>query len=113
MAPRMMIRRSGEKKAMRHGQPITLDYRPHESPLTPWLPVLRLLLGPMTGALVGFAQATSAIAVCQLHGKPYPYFHGSGWMLYILLVGGGGMVGVGYGLAVWALERFRRVKTSL
>ena len=62
-------------------------------------PVQRfLLLGPLTGVLVGYAQVTVAVIVWVLHGEPDFYFRGGEGVVptYLTLMIGGGIVGVAY-----------------
>jgi hypothetical protein len=96
-------------------QPVALDYHSPGSTPTPRRPFWRfVLLGPVTGSAVGFVQ-TSAAVVCWLaHGAPDFFFRG--WsgvdMHYVLLIIGGGIVGIPYGICLWLFERLslRRVR---
>jgi hypothetical protein len=76
-----------------------------------WGWLLRIfLLGPCTGACVGFAQTTAAVLCWVRHGEPDFYFRG--WpgvhAHYYLLTSGGAIVGILYGIALWAFEQFSR-----
>jgi hypothetical protein len=70
-------------------------------------PVQRfLLLGPLTGVLVGYAQVTVAVIVWVLHGEPGFYFRGGQGVIltYLGFTIGGGIVGVAYGALLMGLE---------
>jgi hypothetical protein len=77
----------------------------------PWNPILRfVLLGPITGALVGYAQVTVAVMIWKLHGTPDFYFRGGQGVVlaYLAFTIGGGMVGVAYGGLLSLFERYNR-----
>ena len=94
---------------MGHEQKLVLEYRTPRLLSRARLPIMRaVLLGPVTGAMVGFAQAASAVILCRLNPKCYFYFHGSGIILFTLLVVGGTMAGIPYGAVMYSYERFAR-----
>lgn len=97
--------------------PHILEYSAAASP-TPWRQLIRFfIMGPCTGAAVGFAQNTAVLLCWLFHGEPDFFYRGwSGVKLdYVILSIGGGMVGVAYGLALWAFERLtgRRIRSNL
>jgi len=76
-----------------------------------WNPVLRfLLLGPITGILVGYAQVTVAVVFWVYYGQPDFYFRGRPGveMSYLLSMIGGGFVGIIYGSVLLLLEHLTR-----
>jgi hypothetical protein len=79
--------------------------------------LLRLfLIGPCTGALVGFAQ-NSALLLCWLfHGQPDFFYRGwSGVRLeFLSLTLSGATIGVPYGFGLWAFERLtcRKIRVN-
>jgi hypothetical protein len=88
--------------------PIPLEYSPRQSPSVWWWTILRfLLLGPFTGAMVGFAQASATALGWMFYGQPDFYFRG--WeevdFMFLLLTIYGGFVGIVYGLGLWTFER--------
>ena len=99
-----------------HIKPRTLEYMTPRSALFSWWSILRFfLLGPFTGACVGFAQATAAVLCWIRAGEPDFYFRG--WpgvqMSYFLLTVGGGIVGTAYGVALVVFERWSRRSVRL
>ena len=74
----------------------------------PWRAFLRfLVLGPVTGAVIGFVQTTAAALVWILYGQPEFFFRGwNGVMFhYMTFTVGGSMVGVVYGVILLTFER--------
>jgi len=73
-----------------------------------------LLLGPITGVLVGYAQVTVAVIVWVLYGEPDFYFRGGQGVIFTYLdfTIGGGIVGVAYGVLLMGLEHLtgRRIR---
>jgi hypothetical protein len=96
-------------------QPTTLEYRTPQAEkfVGGWL-LRALVLGPCTGAWIGFVQTTAATLCWISHGKPDFYFRGRSGVEsdYILMIVCGGVVGVGYGALLWGFERIfgRRVR---
>ncbi len=91
--------------------PHPLDYHAPQKTAFPWRTMFRIAaLGPMSGALIGGTQATAPF-LCWLHaGQPDFYFRG--WdgvdLHYFILILGGGVVGLPYGLFLWGYERYSR-----
>lgn len=76
-----------------------------------WDPVSRFLfLGPITGALVGYAQVTVAAAIWLHYGEPNFYFRSASGVsiTYLLFVLGGIGVGLPYGGILFMFEHFSR-----
>jgi 4-amino-4-deoxy-L-arabinose transferase-like glycosyltransferase len=91
--------------------PPQLDYRAPEQPAFPWRTVFRIAaLGPLTGGVIGIAQATAPLLCWLSAGQPDFYFRGWGGvdLDYFTLIIGGVIVGVPYGLLLWGIERFTR-----
>ena len=86
----------------------TLDYQTAQPAAFAWRRALLLVFcfGPLTGALVGFAQANAACLCWVCHGKPDPYDMNTAAeeMDRGNVAFAGGVVGVGYGLALWLFE---------
>ena len=75
-----------------------------------------LIIGPITGVLVGYAQVTVAVIVWVLHGEPDFYFRGGDVVSeYLIFMVGGGAVGVVYGAVLLGLENLthRRIQPMI
>jgi len=97
-------------------QPHNLEYLTPEPALYSWQSLLHLfLLGPFTGAVIGFVQTSAAVLIWVFHGQPDFYFRGWSGVdaHYLLLIIGGGFLGVGYGVLLWAFERFSHCRIRL
>jgi hypothetical protein len=99
-------------------QPIPLEYSPRQSRWIWWWPILRfLLLGPCTGAMIGFAQTSAAVLCWIAYGQPDFYFRG--WdgvdLTYLGSIVGGGFIGIAYGLGLWTFEHLtgRRIRSLI
>jgi hypothetical protein len=86
----------------------TLEYQTPAPRSPEWWPFVRFcLLGPVTGALVGFVETSAAMLCWIWHGEPDFWFRG--WRgveaTYEMLMVGGGVIGVLYGIALFLFER--------
>jgi len=91
--------------------PATQDLRYPNTAHADWDPVSRfLVLGPVTGALVGYAQVTVAAAFWLHYGEPDFYFRGASGVSvsYLLVTIGGIAAGLVYGGILLMFEHFTR-----
>ena len=108
-------RTSNVRQRMEPPPPESLS--PSESPSERHVLSHFLLLGPVTGALVGYAQETVAVVFWVLHGTPDFYYRGGSGVFvgYLTNTIGGSIVGVAYGAVLCGLENLtnRRIQPIL